>query len=294
MLERWGSLSVSDHVDTNAVIANVLLYDRLIVPVMTAQPDRDEFEYWNGRGWQPDLQRKRLDQLGHLAVKRPWDRHRRAAFQTRYAQLAAERADADAMALQLTRRILANEPVERPAGVQGVEVVAAYSSLSALPSDFDVQEATDHAGAQALLLTRQLRVPAEKDPEDSLRVAIELSRDPDFRGRRSDLFDWQNTARIRQLQPKDAVDYLVELVGHYNKKVEEASAKVGTRFAFTIAGGLLGFATGGPIGAAAGATLSLLQFVTLDREPAIEQGSLAPVAMFHDIEVKLGYRLGAA
>lgn len=292
MIERWGSLSVADHVDPNALVANVLLYDRLIVPVMTEQPDRDEHGYWTSRGWQPELQRKRLDQLKDLVVKRPWDRDRRAIFRTRYEELAAERADA--MALQLTRRILADEPIELPPGVQGVEVVAAYSSLRALRSDFDIQETADHAAAQAFLLTRQLRVPAEKDPEDSLRLAVKLSRDPEFRIRRTNLFDWQSTARTRQLPPEQAVDYLVELVAQYNKKVEEASSKVRTRFAFTIVGGLLGFATGGPIGAAAVAALSLLQFVTLDRKPAIEAGSLAPVAMFHDIEEKLGYQLGGA
>ena len=54
--ERWGSLSVDDHLDTRALVANVLLYDRLVVPVMTEQPDRNERAYWISKGWDPDLQ----------------------------------------------------------------------------------------------------------------------------------------------------------------------------------------------------------------------------------------------
>ena len=75
--ERWGSLSVNDHVDTQALVANVLLYDRLVAPVMTEQVDRDERAYWISRGWDPDLQQRRLETLEDLAIRRPWDAARR-------------------------------------------------------------------------------------------------------------------------------------------------------------------------------------------------------------------------
>ena len=51
--ERWGSLSVDDHVDTASLVANVLMYDRLVVPAMTPQADRDERAYWVTHGWDP-------------------------------------------------------------------------------------------------------------------------------------------------------------------------------------------------------------------------------------------------
>jgi hypothetical protein len=86
-IERWGSLSVSDHIDTASLAANVLLYDRLVLPVMAGQADRDERAYWKARGWNPDLQRKRLDQLDELAICRPWNAERRATFKTRLAEL---------------------------------------------------------------------------------------------------------------------------------------------------------------------------------------------------------------
>jgi len=289
-LERWGSLSVTDHIDVQALTANVLLYDRLIVPVLEGQPDRDERAYWLTHGWQPDLQQQRLEQLGELAVKRPWDRHRRKLFTTRFAQLDAEKADA-AAALQMTRRILAQEPVVHPPGVHGVEVVAAYSSLAGLRQDFDVRSAEDNQAAQALLITRRLMVPMEPDPEDSLKAAVELSKKPEFRACRNELFEWQASPRIQRLDPAAAVSHLVDLVGAYNQQVEAACSNRDLKFAFTILGAGLGFLTGGPVGAAAGAALSLIQFATLDRKPVVDAADLRPFAMFHDMEVKLGLQL---
>jgi hypothetical protein len=81
------------------------------------------------------------------------------------------------------------------------------------------------------------------------------------------------------------------MVDRYNEKVEQASGKVMWKFAFTVFAAGLGFLTGGPLGATAGAALSLVQFTTLERKPAIEPGNLQPVAMFHDIETRLGLPL---
>src|SRR5438874_143474 len=93
-IERWGSLSVDDHVDTEALLTNVLLYDRLVVPVFTEQQtDRNEREYWDQHGWNPDLQQTRLTQLGDLAVRRPWNDSRRERYKNRMQQLKSEQFD---------------------------------------------------------------------------------------------------------------------------------------------------------------------------------------------------------
>jgi hypothetical protein len=36
-MERWGTLSVRDHLDLQAVIADLLLYDRLVFPVLSGE-----------------------------------------------------------------------------------------------------------------------------------------------------------------------------------------------------------------------------------------------------------------
>ncbi|HEX2011736.1 MAG TPA: hypothetical protein VJN44_12440, partial [Roseateles sp.] len=237
-IERWGSLSVADHIDAGALAANVLLYDRLVLPVMSSQPDRDEQAYWERQGWNPELQRRRLEQLEELAVCRPWNAARRARFRDRLSQLRAERFDAQHIdSHAMARRILAQEQVlEKLAGVQHVDVIAAYNSAAALSADFHLDDLKEHVAAQAGLLTRRLAVPDLADADDGLRLACELSRDAAFRERRAALFDWQELMADKKLAPEAAVDLLCELTDAYNEAVLAAKAKVRWKLAFTVFG----------------------------------------------------------
>jgi len=293
--ERWGSLSVADHVSTRDLMVNVLLYDRLIVPVMAHQEDRNERAYWLKKKWDPDLQRRRVEQLRGLAIPRPWDRSRRDVFKSRMSELEAERFDTrqvDELAKATTRMILAMEPVtEKNPGVERVEVVAAYNSAAAVEKDFLIKQPAGPLAAQALLVTRRLAVPKFADEEAALRCAIDLSIDQDFRAKRSELFDWQETAIANRWSPKEAVERLSEMNDAYNEKVKAAAGAVRWKLAFMICGIGLGFATGGVAGAAAGAALSTVQFLKLDRKPAIDPGNTSPAAMFHAIKTKLGIQL---
>jgi hypothetical protein len=275
------------------LLANVLLYDRLVIPVMTDQPDRDERTYWISKGWDPDLQATRLEDLAELAIRRPWNAARRQAFKNRLEALTAEKNDARIVdSKQLTRQILAQEQVvERLPGVLEPNVIAAYNSAASLKKDFSVADAEDNLSAQAYLLTRRLAVPSLPNPENSLKEAVKLSRDPKFRAKRSDLFDWQENIFHKGYSPQTVVDRIAEMTDAYNKHVEDAFGTVLWRFAFTIFGIGIGFATAGPVGAAATAALSIVQFATLDRKPVIEAGSTRAVAMFHDVETRLGLSL---
>lgn len=290
--ERWGSLSVDDHVNAEVLATNVLLYDRLVIPVMTEQADRNERAYWESHGWDPDLQADRLEQLGDLAVPRPWDQTRRQVYRSRVAELKAEQHDASAIDHKhITRMILAQEKVmDKPTGVDDVVVVAAYNSLSALNADFPVVDAKDHVAAQAYLLSRRLAVP-DLPAHVLVDECVKLSSDKEFRARRADLFDWQELAVARKWSPAETVGRVSEMTERYNTRVKEALGTVHWRFAFTLFGIGFGFATGGPIGAGAAAALSLVQFVKLDSKPAIEAGSSQPAAMFHDIDNRLGIKL---
>ncbi len=293
--EHWGSLSVADHVNTEALIANVLLYDRLVIPVMVDQLDRDERAYWVSHGWDPDLQLERLDQLKELAIRRPWNAKRRETFKTRAAELSAEQFDAEHIdSYAMTRMILAQEQVtEKLPGVQHVQVIAAYNSIGSMKQDFQLVDAHDPLSAQAFLLTRRLAVPDLPNPEKALKEAMSLSRDAEFRSKRAALFDWQEETILKGVPPAAAVDRIAEMTDAYNKQVKEACAKVRWKLAFTICGISLGFLTGGVMAAAASAALSLVQFAMFDNKLAIEAGSTQPVAMFHDIEAHVGIKLTA-
>jgi hypothetical protein len=51
-VERWGALSVKDHLDTQALAADLLLYDRLVFPVFSGHGERT---HWRGVGWDPEF-----------------------------------------------------------------------------------------------------------------------------------------------------------------------------------------------------------------------------------------------
>ncbi len=300
--ERWGSQSVKDHVDTAALVANVLLYDRLVFPVITAESYGDKKPDWIREEWNADLQAKRLDDLGDLAIRRPWNAARHEKFKTRQAELAAEQHDAAIMdSFQLTRKILAQEQVvKKPPGVHDVQVIAAYNSQAAVNEDFQLADTSENGvkenlAAQALLITRRLAIPDLPDKEDALRLAVNLSREnTDFRSHRAALFEWQERAATKRVTPKDAVDELAELTDQYNQAVQAAHRKVLWKLAFTVCG--VGAALAGGLTAVAGvsAGIALVRFWMFDREPVIDAGDAKPAAMFHDIEARIGVKLSAA
>lgn len=65
----WGTFSVIDHKRRRPFIADVLLYDRLVIPVPNST---EEVKGWRGLHRNPDLQNRLLDIVGDLAVKVTW------------------------------------------------------------------------------------------------------------------------------------------------------------------------------------------------------------------------------
>lgn len=53
MRERWGTFSVRDHMSDAPFVSDVLLYDRLIIPVSPTDKSQDEF--W--QEFEPEQQR---------------------------------------------------------------------------------------------------------------------------------------------------------------------------------------------------------------------------------------------
>src|SRR5262245_22566113 len=90
MRERWGTFSVRDHLSENAFVSDVLLFDRLIIPV----PDASTAEFW--QKYDPERQEACLRVLGvktdkknGLALTVPWDASKRERFKNRMSTAAA-------------------------------------------------------------------------------------------------------------------------------------------------------------------------------------------------------------
>ena len=119
--ERWGTFSVIDHKNPATLVPEVLLYDRLVLPV---PPNEDERKRWTDRGWAPDVLDRRLEQLGPLAVTASWSHaERQRAIEAWEQHMKTVRSDAEQIVreikekapYQMTRMVLANDkPVVLP------------------------------------------------------------------------------------------------------------------------------------------------------------------------------------
>jgi hypothetical protein len=77
----WATFSVLDHVRPRSFVADVLLYDLLVIPV---PDDEHEVQRWRDRGCEPDRQVALLAILEDLALPVPWSQERADRWAQRY------------------------------------------------------------------------------------------------------------------------------------------------------------------------------------------------------------------
>lgn len=116
--ELWGTFSVKDHMRRRPFVAEVLLYDRLIIPrppTREEEPpvpgEEDEIQRWRQNGWGPARLHKLLDILkeGNLAVELPWNKQARENWDHLYHGSLPEKIGAERSAFV---QLAANE-IER-------------------------------------------------------------------------------------------------------------------------------------------------------------------------------------
>ncbi len=263
--ERWGTFSVIDHKNAAALVPEVLLYDRLVLPV---PPDDQERQRWQNKGWAPEVLDLRLGQLGDLAIRASWDLELRKDFRQRMEQLKQTQFDAtqmskeaqEALPYQMTRMILAQTQSRvLPQDVTSVVTVAAYQSAHDFNAHFVLDKASADSNRATLgfLLAQKFAVPGDKDPETALGKAIELSNDKAFREHRRKLYAWQDDVIGQGIPPQRAIQEMEEMVAQYNQCVERAVKTVYYRFAFAVAAAGLALAAA-PLGAPLAGVAALL------------------------------------
>ncbi len=309
-IERWGAFSVIDYKDARKLAADVLLYDRLILPV---PPDWDR-ERWIQNGWDPEGLDRRIAQLGKdVAIHATWDLDRQKQWREKFRALQEDARDMNA-ALHMTRRVLAEHGRDyRPPGVGAVEVIAAYQS----EADFvELDSSLRSAGSDLdFLIAQRLVVPENDDSEHALDRALELRGDNTFIKRRRNFHEWQRRILSNGVLPADAAQELVQLVSEYNDAVRKSKGAFRVETAMLVGGlslaalatvaGLapalvssvgIGALKGAQVvsigNAAVGAVLQIVRHVRGRKEPDANAVDFSG-AMFHQIEEDLGWRLRA-
>lgn len=216
-LQIWGTFSVSDHLAQRPFIADVLLYDRLVVPV-----PGDDIDRWHQNGWEPSKQASLLNVLadGDLVRQVVWDAGMRDDFERAWKEERERAQDGERAEdgyrrdlatrlnpMAMTRGLLFKEAEEKrdqeffashPEVV--VESVAAYPSFERFdrarpraraqlePSDTAPTPRAEDTPELSSVFGWEFFVP-EDDPrsdEDVLADAVELARKPSFRTARAE------------------------------------------------------------------------------------------------------------
>lgn len=270
MSARWGAFSVIDHKDAAALAADVLLYDRLLLPV---PPNEDERKRWKDMTWDPDLQESRLKILGDLAQPVEWNESRRQTYFQEIEKLKAEGKEVNGFIM--TSVVVARE-------AQSVDVVAAYHSGEAFQGDFPVEGDSGKEAYLGHLLGQRFAVP-KGEPEKALKKAVDVAKLPEFQEHRLGMYEWQKKMIKEQVPAEEAVEQMAVMLSKYNACVEKAVKDVYYKFGFTVFGIMLSMAAAAahPL-AAGGALVTMARFAKLETKPSIYPGLNSPAAMFHD------------
>jgi len=294
--ERWGTFSVADHLRPRPFVAEVLLYDRLIIPCPSDDEDRAR---WTEIKRNPELLDRNLKILGDLAIPVPWDQRKREAFKTRFAAAKAAAFDTaniekarqmNTDPLCVTRMLLAHDFLPpTPKGIPPL-ALAAYPSRKAYQDDSDGEAKEGRKKNLAMVLAHEFFVPEDpgKSDEDMLKQAVELAKRDDFKEMRATFNRWQEDVIEKGISANKAVEEMEEYLKEYNDVVKQAAKDVYLKYAFMVIPLAVGMATA-PFGAplviaGAAGLLSIARFATFDRKPKIDAGECGAAAMIHDVQ----------
>jgi len=287
VLERWGSFSVIDHINAAAIVPEILLYDRLLIPF---PPNDTERKRWEKNLWKPKILDQRLSQLGNLAIKVPWDKELQEKYQKKMEHLKQIKFEGEGIPFGVTKMILAqSEPKDLPEDVSRVDVVSAYQSEEDIRADFIINNTPNKNSHLAFLLGQKIVLPTDANPEVALDKAIKLAKKPYFKEKRRSLYEWQNDIIEYQNYDEIALKEMDLRIKGFNQCVQTAVKKFYYKFAFTIGTFVLAMVGGAFLNpwVTASSILSVIEFMTLDKKPVIQAGKNEVAAMFHTIKKKL-------
>jgi len=201
--ELWGAFSVMDHLLEGAYLPEVIMYDKLVIPV-PPDPEKAEtpedrnfalkqWKCWEDNHWEPDRQTELLKILEPVTVKVEWNRQRHERWAETYeiSSRAAARENKEPLPGWKTGKTLL---WELPKIAPGIIAISPYDSLVDLKFDFGITEQSSiqeqiDAGKGlpgelvSIVIGREFLVPddPEKDEFYQLQKAVELVTEPYYR-----------------------------------------------------------------------------------------------------------------
>jgi hypothetical protein len=267
--------------------SDLLLYDRLVLPVPADEAERDR---WFERGWDPDTVALRWAQAGGLVFTVPWTKELRQehAHTAGLARLQGEVLYGHTAGLLSTSQT-AWEAIM--AGLHDDEVpdrhpflIAAYQSEAEAKAALALHKVTnEHPGVRAadkivaVTVRSMLEELVPGKPEDTFVDAAELAAKPEFEAARRSLFSYVDDLVTDETPLDEVAEEIASLAERYNQAVHDFGKSTRRRTVVTLlpkvlgAGlGLVGIPGAGPGGGAIGKVAG--RFVAVSPDPARDPG----------------------
>lgn len=313
--EIWATFSVKDHCYPGAFIAEALLYDHLLIPVVPTRRDGlshdeadAEWERWKNNGWNPARSNQMVAILGNRAtaipwiddLKKEWWHGMNPTSETIGTALCEEVKKAQINGYFMTGTVL-----EKFAPRMAKTVVAAtnYRSMEDLHHSTSIRRRVSPErpltlGTALAVIGCELLVPNNPDQDDFqfLSEAVEVGSDRKYREKRNSLYQWlqgfvdeENLTDMRSINR--AVSDLADLVSDLNVATGKQKVWKGFKQFFSFLKVCEKIASvAEPAGAkVAGATIAIGDFVLDSFKPDLPIDSALPVAaLILDMQTKLG------
>jgi hypothetical protein len=307
--QLWGCYSVADHLEQRAFVADLLLYDRLVVPT----PSPDDLDRWEKR-WDPHRQARLLDILGPFAERMVWSPDLREQFAREWSpanlaldidvensDAAAHNAEAEVPASPYgaTRMIISRELGKKVFEERGdVRAVAVYAKPDHFDREWEMSrtlpfvrritrvrpgELREVASPECLerqriakVVVTRLVVPDDGDSdEEVLARTVDLVSRADVSARRAQFHQFLASLQADNLSDETIVGEVEDLLDALNESVRRHAKARRARAAVQVLTTAQGAAAlwVPPVGLAAGPTAAVGEAAIQRRWPGQDAGA---------------------
>lgn len=255
--QRWAAFSVKAHRDLGSLAADILLYDRIILPV----PEDDaESDRWMRKNWAPDkLAPLVVKAAGHI-IAVPWTAQLQREWKTRsdamksldkelsYGMTGVIYASYPPAWQEISASLQPGEqPVRKPSLLAGFQSPGeAQAELGLGPAEVAKKETepggrgVDHV--VALKVRHMVHEPDIPDYEEKFLAAVSLVENSRFQEARRNLFDWEDAMYADGWTPEEVEKELPGLEEAYRDAVRAANKHMVVRAVTTLLPGAAGWA----------------------------------------------------
>ena len=254
--QRWAAFSVKAHRDLGSLAADILLYDRIILPV----PENDaEYDRWVRADWAPDKLAPLVVQAAGHIIAVPWTAQLQQEWKTRWDAMKALGKE---VSYGMTGVIYASyppaweeinaslQPSDRPvrkpslmAGFQSPDEAKAELGLGPVEVAKKAMEPGGRAVDRvvALKVRRMVYEPDIADPEERFLAAVSLAENSRFQEARRNLFDWEDALYADGWTTDEVEKQLPALEEAYHDAVKAANKHTVVRAVTTLLPGAAGW-----------------------------------------------------